>query len=293
MRSSKTIALAATACALLLGASGPRAGAQSLPALITALADGPIQLRPVVLPRQSVPARAAVRAARRAIGVPFSVARAWPVSVKDREDLSGQLTHTACWLLASSRPFPLGVPGHVPRRETMYAVVEARTGLFREAFTKPRATWWRRLTPINGDLIRHLHGLDGAPGTEAVPATEPPRLPLPGTVRSPTCLPAAARADQLVARYFVYTDFDWKKLTNTPHGPQYELRIARQPVWYISMEGLNMPFVGPVPPPPPGQKMKTPPLPRTEELNEIISSTSGEEYETSQYRSGLRVDAAR
>lgn len=293
MRPSNTAALAILACALLLGASGPRVGAQALPALIAALADGPIQIRPIVLPRQTAPARAAVRAARRAVGVPFRVARAWPVSVTDHEDLSGQLTHTACWLLASSRPFPLGVPGHVPRRETIYAVVEARTGLFREAFTKPRAAWWRRLTPINGALIHQLHGLDGTPGAEAVPATEPPRLPLPGAARSHTFLPVAARADQLIARCFVYTDFSLEKLTNTPRGPQYKPRMDRQPVWYISMEGLNSPWRGSVLPPIPGHKTQTPHLPRTEELNEIISSASGEEYEVSEYRSGLRVDPPR
>ncbi len=289
-------------CSLLLGLIGLPANAQtntiiSLPSLVAALADGPIQISPAVLPAKAVSAQTAAQAARQAVGIPFDPTQAWPVTITDQEDLSRHLHNSPCWLLPTSKPVQFRSPDRPSRMETIYAVVDVRSGLFREAFTKPRTAWWRRVTPINAAL---LQSLGGEYGHKAISAIKAPQLPLSGLfhysgakqrLQSFAVPSLAARMDQLIARSFLYTDFGFKKLTNTPHGPQYKLHIVRQPVWYISWEGLNMPFVGSVPPPMLGQAM--PPLPRTEELNDIINSNTGELYGTLEYRSDLRIDAAR
>ena len=139
--------------------SSQRAEAQSrvpasLTALIAALSDGPIQVHPAVLPKGAVSAEAAAQAAQASVGATFCKAQAWPVAFTDRENLSRPGTDLPCWLLASSKPFtlPLGdefAAKAALRRETLYAVINARTGIIMEAFSKPRAAWWRRVVVTN------------------------------------------------------------------------------------------------------------------------------------------------
>lgn len=293
----KVIIASLCLCGLLLGSGSRQVGAQakataSLPALIAALADGPIQIRPTALPQGAISAPSAAQAAQQAVGIPFKATQARSVTITDRENLSRLVHGLPCWLLPSYQPITLLPPHGPPRRETMYAIVNARTGLLLEAFTTPRAAWWRRVNLTNEtllqDLSTQLHGV------KVVPATAPPRVSLASAYpflhskHNKTDL-SISGADQIIARHFIYTDFSQKVKTNTPRGPHYRLRIFQRPVWYISREGLNSPFMGSVPAmvsPMSGktQKMR---LPRTEELNDISDSTTGELYETLEYRSGL------
>lgn len=290
----KTTLLTFCLSALLLGPgsrtrSAPTSTAAALPALIAALADGPIQVRAGTLPPDAVPARAAVRAARRAIGLAFDVSQAQPVTLTDRENLSRPPRDLPCWLVPSVEKLRLLSESGTPGRETLFAVVDAGTGLFVEAFTRPRAPWWRRISPTNEALLVSLGSRSRFLGVAATPAGAPPRRSLatalhyvradqrPGEFM-------AGRGDQLVARFLVYTDF------NSSKGNK--LQILRQPVWYVSSEGLGLPFMGSVPAPMPGHT-EVIRLPRTEELNDIVNAMTGENYGTLEYRSGLQTDIMR
>lgn len=285
--------------------SSPQAKAQgtsavSLSALKTALSDGPIQVHPAVLPKGTVSAGAAVQAAQKSIGVPFGKAQAWPVAFTDRENLSRPGTNLPCWLLASSQHFTLPLADEFAakgalRRETLYAVINAQTGIIIEAFSKPRVAWWRRVVVTNEAYVLETNKQDQT----AFPAIVPPRLPL-----ARPFAPSASdhsrdlterfggRADQFIARYFVFTDLG-SKMLHTPGSTEFQNEFIHQPVWYLYLDGLNTPIGGPVmisAPPMPPHENGTVPFPRQEELSTAINAATGACFSTSLSRSGRQVD---
>lgn len=289
--------------------SSPQAKAQvktaaSLPALIRALSDGPIQVHSAVLPKGVVSAEAAVQAAQKSIGVPFSKAQAWPVAFTDSENLSRPGTNLPCWLLASSQHFTLPLADEFAakgalRRETLYAVINARTGIIIEAFSKPRVAWWRRVVVTNEAHVLEMN----KQAQTAFPAIVPPRLPLarpfaPSASEHSRDLTErfGGRADQFISRYFVFTDLS-SKMLHTPGSTEFQYEFIHQPVWYLCLDGLNTPIGGPVmlpapslPPPMSYEKPGTVPFPRQEECSTAVNAATGECFSTSLSRNGRQVD---
>ncbi len=274
--------------------------AVSLTALRAALFDGPIQVPPAVLPKGAVSAEAAVQAAQKSIGVPFSRAQAWPVAFSDRENLSRPGTNLPCWLLASSQHFTLPLADEFAskgtlRRETLYAVINARTGIIVEAFSKPRVAWWRRVVVTNKAFVHEMN----YQLQTAFPAIVPPRLPLarpfaPSASQHSRDLTAnfGGRADQFIARYFVFTDLS-SKMLHTPGSTDFQYEFIHQPVWYLCLDGLNTPIGGPVmlsAPPMPPHENGTVPFPRQEECVTAINAATGKNYSVMVWRNGRQVD---
>ena len=274
--------------------------AVSLTALRAALSDGPIQVPPAVLPKGAVSAEAAVQAAQQSVGVPFSKAQAWPVTFTDTENLSRPGTNLPCWLLASSQHFTLPLadefaPKGTLRRDTLYAVINARTGVIVEAFSKPRVAWWRRVVVTNKAFVLEMNKQDQT----AFPAVVPPRLPLAKPFAPSASQPSrdltanfGGRADQFIARYFIYTDLS-SKMLHTPGSTDFQYEFIHQPVWYLCLDGLNTPLGGPVmlsAPPMPPHENGTVPIPRQEELSTAVNAVTGDCYSTLLSRDGRQVD---
>lgn len=282
----------------------PARPAVSLPALIAALSDGPIQIHPATLPQRSVSAAIAAQAAQTSIGVRYSKARAWPVAFTDRENLSRPGVNLLCWLLASSQPFTLPLanefaPKRTLRRETLYVVINARTGVIVEAFSKPRVAWWRRVLVTNEAHVLETNKQDQT----AFPAIVPPRLPLArpfapsASDRSPDLTARfGGREDQVIARYFVFTDLG-SKMLHIPGSTEFQYEFIHQPVWYLCLDGLNTPIGGPVmlpalslPPPMFYEKPGSVRIPRSEELSTAINAATGDCFSTLLSRNGRQVD---
>lgn len=280
--------------------AGSPARTTALPALMAALSDGPIQVRPAALPPGSISAASAAQAAQTSIGVRYSRAHAWPVLFTDHENLSRPAPKLPCWLVASSQPFTLPLADEFAlrgtlRRETLYVVINARTGIIIEAFSKPRVAWWRRVVVTNEAFVLEANKQEQT----AFPAIMPPRLPLarpfaPSASDHSHDLTAhlRGRADQFIARYFVYTDLS-SKMLHTPGSTDFQYEFLRQPVWDLCLDGLNTPigesvklFAPSLPP----HENGTVPFPRQEELSTIINAATGESFDTQVSRSGRQVD---
>jgi hypothetical protein len=127
----------------------------------------------------------------------------------------------------------------------------------------------------------------------------PPRLPL---VRpfAPSALERSrdlttrfgGRADQFIARYFVYTDLS-SKMLHAPGSTEFQYEFLHQSVWYLCLEGLNTPIGGPVmlsapslPPPMSYEKPGSVRMPRSEECLTVINATTGMGYGVTVWRDG-------
>ena len=274
--------------------------------LITALGNGPIQVESDTASHKWILAGTARKAARSSIGIAYGTA--WPVLFTDQENLTGVLRSRPCWLLRSVYPVLLTARSKTPRTAFLFTVVDARTGLVWEAFTAPTGPWWQRETLKNAALVKNLgagipaitqgrydKSTDGGGYLQAKPATVPPRISLNGVFPFAAGNTSSGRlhglldtfyvgaattgAQQVIVRYFVFTDYGSRTLINTKTGQKEKLTTNHQPVWWIFLEGLHAPFTGPRP-----YSAHPQPMPNVEEGYCLYNAVSGKLIESGGYR---------
>lgn len=245
--------------------------------LMSKLRGGPIELKPYTGTEAMVSMGTATENARQATGIPVQSERAWKTVITDREFMGGWLKAKPCWLLQCEAS-PFRDQGSAPK-QVLFVVMDGKTGLFWEAFTASEYPWWKRVKVKNKAVIKRFEAWGQVSNiAQSPPAIDAARA-VEVVVRDGFSGPYFEKAQQVIVRHFRYTTRD--EGTQTDDGKIIP-RIRDHPVWYITLEGINSPFTGPVPAPLPGDKPVR--QPNIEEVNVVVSAVTGELLESGTYR---------
>jgi len=258
-----------------------RAIEPALDELLKSLQGGPIELRPVRLGPGMISRSTAVQKAERYLGVRNPPAHAWCVLVTDGEFLGGWLRERPCWLLeyGTEAAWLRGSEKHTA--PALYATVDAETGVCWELFTKPRGAWWESVAFKGADVVRRFHQW----GEVSSPSQMPPGIPalraLDIVAQHAKLRTFLMKGRQVIARYFGYTTRNHGIGIRRLDGLEVVPRLLDHGVWFISLEGIDAPWPGPMPRMPSGTERDTR---RIQEANAVVDATTGTLLSWGHYR---------
>ena len=235
--------------------------------LLDSLQGGPIQIRVVNHKAGMIDRQAAIAAAQRYTGFPVQPVNSWKVLVTDREFRGAWLQSRPCWLL-EYRSIAVG-EGEEPLRLSGYVVIDAESGVFWEAFTKPQKSWWNDVKRKNEDIAKL--------GKSLPPQTKPPKVTLADLLDEiPESLPKIAK--QVVVRLFVSSDEVESYVRRI--DAEEDIKLARA-VWFISFQGVDLPdrSGGPLRLDNPQLKLSN-----TQEVNHVYDAETGQLIGSPGYR---------
>lgn len=220
--------------------------ADSLRSLLDSLKGGPIEIAAAEHKPDMIGRAAALQCARLYTGFPAEPANAWKVVVTDREFTSAWLQGRPCWLL-EYRDQKVGQDDKILVLSG-YVVIDAETGIFWEAFTRPEKPWWNDVKRRNAEIAKI---------GKALPPRKPPKLNLSMVLaKVANVFPEswAKAAKQVVVRLFV-KDRDNYSYVFRIEGEE-DIYRANHQVWYVSFQGIDLPAHG-------GPLVEGPPLKRS------------------------------
>lgn len=194
------------------------------------------------------------------------------VIFSDREFPGRILKDRLCWLLKFKDILDIPTPKG-PRSFTLYVVIDAKSGLFWEAFTEPSKSWWNRVTLKNESYAKDFSQYFGSTSI----ANSRPKLTLKTTLlrrsQEKMFLPSVASCEQIIFRYCQFTDPNSGVGVIRADGSYIIPFVVDRQVWLISVEGINI--QGPVEAPIPGHKPSL--TPNQEEFVQVLDAQTDEE----------------
>lgn len=244
--------------------------------------DGPIEIHFLKESTSPLEQDKAIQIANQCAGLKTDSNRIWAAVVTDHEYMGGLLKDRSCWLIEYKDALTLPTDEEKERRVTLYVVVDAETETCWEAFTAPKEAWWKRVSFKDAEVVQRFKDWY----EQAIPANDLPSLPLARAlqllVQQKFLTSDIAKSEQIIARHFNYTTGGEGAGIKRVDGLSIVPGIKDQPIWYISLEGINSPFRGSVPPPNPGEAPIK--VPDTEEINVAINGVTGELISVGSYR---------
>ncbi len=244
--------------------------------LLARLEGGPLLLAPAEHFEARTAQNDAIKAAGQALGVQAAPSHVWKMVVTDTEYIGELLKKRSCYvveyvtILNQTQEKTLEEPAGV------YVVIDAQSGQCWEIFTPPETAWWKRVSYRGLEVVQEF----AKSGEKGMAAKNAPQISLRTALQGLLKAKpggASAIADQIIARYFLYTTAEEGRQIKRVNGTEIVPLYAQRPVWYISLEGSQLPMVEPSGGSGAGQ-------PKLEEMNMLVDARTGK---------GLRSETSR